>query len=192
MKSKLEIRLLSYFLLIVFAVVLIAIEFYFELDFEYGLQLCKQALNVDGEQASTPTLKQLRNKILIMFMILSIVVAIVLVMFLRIIANPLSKMATVAKCINEGDLSQTVIIEHQDEIGEVGIAINDLASNLQEVATFTASTANESLETLKQLRILANDDEELIQHINAIEQNLLSMSSFVNSFTLLDTDLPNA
>ena len=190
MKSKLEIRLMSYFLLIAFAVVLIAIEFYFELDLEYGLQLCMQAL--DGEQSSTPPLEQLRKKILIMFIILSIVVAIVLSMFIKIIANPLSKMAAVAKHINEGDLSQTVIIEHHDEIGEVGIAINDLASNLQEVATFTAATADESLERLKQLRILVGGDKELIQHIDAIEQNLLSMSSFVNTFTLLDTKLPDA
>jgi methyl-accepting chemotaxis protein len=192
MNSKLESRLLNYFLLIAFAAILIGIEFYFEMDAEHGQNICSDPARQQADLSIINPLDSLRNKILIMFMVLSIVVAIVLTMFIRNITAPLSKMALVARHINEGDLSQTVSIDNHDEIGEVGIAINELASNLQEVATFTSATANETLESIKHLQGLVVDNPEIAKTIDHIRNNLLSMSSFVNSFKLLDTKLSNA
>ncbi|MCK5603064.1 HAMP domain-containing protein [Candidatus Pacearchaeota archaeon] len=192
MNSRLEARLLNYFLLIAFAVILIGIEFYFEMDAEHGLHICGNSEHHDANQDTTNPLSNLRNKILIMFLVLSIVVAIVLTMFIQNIATPLCKMALVARRINDGDLSQTVNIDNNDEIGEVGIAINELASNLQEVATFTSSATRETLEKINILKELAPDNQESIEAINHIEKKLLSMKSFADSFTLLDTELSNA
>lgn len=192
MNSKLEIRLLNYFLLIAFAAMLIGIEFYFEMDTEYGQQLFSGITFEQSSQNVDNPLEDLRNKILVMFFILSIVVAIVLTMFVKNIAIPLCNMAIVAKQINEGDLSQTVKIESHDEIGEVGIAINELASNLQEVASFTSITANETLQGIKKMKELVADNPEFAATLDHIESNLLSMSSFVNSFNLFDTELSNA
>lgn len=184
MNSKLELRLLNYFLLIAFATILIGIEFYFELDNEYGQQVYNN---------TTLPLDNLRNKILIMFVVLSIVVAIVMTMFIKNITSPLCKMAVVARHINEGDLTQSVIIDNQDEIGEVGIAINELANNLHEVAAFTSATANESLASLMRLQELAiADNPEIATTISSIENNLLSMKNFVSAFKLIDTDITNA
>lgn len=192
MNSRLEIRLLNYFLLIAFAVILIGIEFYFEMSAEHGQHICTNlALDNVGHNTGNP-LDNLRNKILIMFLVLSIVVAIVLTMFIKNITAPLCKMALVARHINEGDLSQTVSIDNNDEIGEVGIAINELASNLQEVATFTSTTTNEALENIKHLQELAADNPELIVAIDCVEKKLLAINSFANSFTFLDTELSNA
>jgi methyl-accepting chemotaxis protein len=127
-----------------------------------------------------------------MFLVLSIVVAIVLTMFIKNITTPLCKMVMVARHINDGDLSQTVSIDNNDEIGEVGIAINELASNLQEVATFTSTTTNEILEKIKHLQELAVDSPEIVKTIDHVEKNLLSMKGFANSFKFLDTELSNA
>ena len=191
MHSKLEARLLNYFLLIAFAAILIGIEFYFEMDFALGQEICSNPeIQSPGQDELNP-LENLRNKILIMFLLLSIVAAIVLTMFIKNIAMPLCNMALVAKQINEGDLSQTVAIESHDEIGEVGIAINDLASNLQEVASYTSVTASESLESIRKLQGLVADDPEIAKTIHEIEQNLVSMRGFVDSFKLLDTELSN-
>ncbi|MDH5355177.1 MAG: HAMP domain-containing protein [Gammaproteobacteria bacterium] len=183
MNSKLEFRLLNYFLLIAFATILIGIEFYFELGSKQGQQI---------DYSTTQPLDNLRNKILIMFAVLSIVVAIVLTMFIKNITSPLCKMAIVARHINEGDLTQSVVIDNHDEIGEVGLAINELANNLHEVASFTSATANETLVNLKHLQGLVADNPEIATTINSIENNLLSIKSFVNSFKLLDTDITNA
>lgn len=184
MKSKLEIRLISYFLLIAFAVMLIAVEFYFEMDHAYGQDLCLHA--------SDHPLEHLRDKLLIMFVVLSIVIAIVLTMFIKIIASPLAKMATVAKQINDGDLSQSVTIESQDEIGEVGLAINDLASNLQELSAFTAHQTQEALDEIKHLQAIVSDDPKIQQTINQIEDSIQSIHGFVSTFTLLNTEIADA
>ena len=192
MNSRLESRLLNYFMLIAFAAILIGIEFYFEMDARHGQHICSNPAHQQANQDTINPLDNLRNKILIMFMVLSMVVAIVLTMFIKNITTPLSKMALVARHINEGDLSQTVSIDNHDEIGEVGIAINELASNLQEVATFTSVTANETLENIKYLQEFVADNPELSKIIDHVEKNLLSMSGFVNSFKFLDTELSNA
>jgi methyl-accepting chemotaxis protein len=192
MNSKLESRLLNYFLLIAFAVILIGIEFYFEMNAEHGQHICSNPAHHEADQNIINPLDNLRNKILIMFLVLSIVVAIVLTMFIKNITTPLCKMVMVARHINDGDLSQTVSIDNNDEIGEVGIAINELASNLQEVATFTSTTTNEILEKIKHLQELAVDSPEIVKAIDHVEKNLLSMKGFANSFKFLDTELSNA
>ncbi len=174
MNSRLELRLLNYFLLIAFASVLIGIEFYFELDDEQG------------------RLENLRNKIFIMFLVLSIVVAIVLTMFIKNITSPLCKMAVVARRINEGDLTQNVTIDNHDEIGEVGLAINELTNNLHEVAAFTSAMTNETLEGLRQLQELIASNSETAETISSLENGLLSMTNFIDTFKLLDTDITNA
>ncbi len=189
MISRLESRLLNYFLLIAFATILIGVEFYFEMDTENGQQLCSTTMQELTDNDLSNPLSNLRNKIFIMFVVLSVVVAIVLTMFIRNITSPLSKMAAVARHINAGDLSQIVDIDSHDEIGEVGNAINELASNLQEVASFTATTTREAHGSLKCLKRSLADNPEISATIDNIENNLLSMSNFVNSFKLLDTDI---
>lgn len=207
MTGKLEIRLLNYFLLIALAALMIGIEFFFEMSREdLNAQICQpppqtqpfqaQSLQTQSVQqqsfnGSEPMpLRPFRNKIVIMFAVLMIVVAIVLMMFIKNITNPLQKMANVARRINDGDLSQIVPVESGDEIGQVGTAINELTSNLQEVATFTTTTANQALEKIKafgdgqepKTSLTAND-------INEIRENLDTLLSFVEGFTLLHTEV---
>lgn len=186
--SKLESRMLNYFMLIAVAAILIGIEFYFELSASHGAEICTLNSTID----SFNPLESIRTKIMVMFALLSVVIAIVLIMFMKNITLPLSKMVEVAKHINEGDLSQTIELDNHDEIGEVGSAINELASNLQEVATFTSLTATEAIDKIQTLKKMNADDSELQKTINDIEQNLESMSSFVNSFKLFGTEVNNA
>ena len=190
--SKLELRMLNYFMLIAFAAILIGIEFYFELSASHGKEICTVHSSQEHMQNDFNPLDSLRTKIMVMFALLSVVIAIVLIMFMKEITLPLCNMVEVAKHINEGDLSQTIKIDSNDEISEVGTAINELASNLQEVATFTSLTATEAIDKIQTLKKMNSDNSELNKIINDIEQNLESMSSFVNSFKLLDTEVNNA
>ena len=184
--SKLELRMLNYFMLIAFAAILIGIEFYFELNTSHSQQICSMQMD------HVNPLDNIRTKILVMFALLSVVIAIVLIMFMKNITIPLSKMVEVSRHINEGDLSQTIKIDNHDEISQVGDAINELASNLQEVATFTSLTANEAIDKIQSLKNINTDNPEIKKIINEIEQNLDSMSNFVNSFKLFDSESQNA
>ena len=197
MNEKLVIRLLNYFLLIAFAAMLIGVEFYFELtDAGLNQKICAAidqstvsvipSINADS---SPLPLTELRNKIVIMFGVLTLVVAIVMMMFIKNITMPLCKMADVAQRINEGDLSQIVPIETNDEIGQVGVAINELTSNLQEVASFTAMTSAETLAKINALSDTLKTKSPSVEEINDIKQSLESLAQFVNSFELLQTDI---
>ena len=185
MARRLEIRLLHYFALITLAAIMIGVEFYFEMNRpDLQAEICQVA--AQGEPDGNDGLAHLRNKIVIMFGVLTLVVAIVLMMFIKNITTPLLKMVTVAKLINEGDLSQVIQVESNDEIGQVGNTINDLTSNIQEVAAFTSVSAGEALEQLAVLQErLASGDEVSPEELIEIRMSLASLKDFVDSFKLL-------
>lgn len=197
MNEKLVLRLLNYFFLIAFAAMLIGVEFFFELnDADLNQEICLVAEpttnnilpGVDSDSSALP-LTKLRNKIVTMFGVLTLVVAIVMMMFIKNITMPLCKMADVAQRINQGDLSQIVPIETNDEIGQVGVAINELTSNLQEVASYTAMTSAETLAKINALNITLKSGQPSAEEINDIKHSLESLIQFVNSFELLQTDI---
>ena len=128
---------------------------------------------------------------MVMFGLLSVVIAIVLFMFMQNITIPVSKMVNIAKHINEGDLSQSIELDKNDEISEVGNAINELTSNLQEVASFTSLTASEAIEKIQLLKAGNIDKTDENRIINEIEQNMKSLNNFVNTFNLLKTEVKN-
>lgn len=198
MKNKLVIRLINYFLLIAMAAVMIGIEFYFEMQSdELNLKICDTSFQADTnvniesiKESISPALSNLRNKIVIMFGVLTIVVAIVMTMFIKNITMPLQKMADVAKSINEGDLSQIIEIDSQDEIGMVGTAINELTSNLQEATAFTCVTATEVLKLITSLESDLNERPDLsFKEIEEMKLKLQSLIEFADSFQLLHTEI---
>jgi len=190
---RLETRLLHYFLLITFAAILIGVEFYFEMS-RSGLwrEICEPALAscphldaVIDQQSDAHSLGRLRNKIVIMFGVLTLVVAIVLMMFIKNITTPLQRMVNVVNKINQGDLSQEIEVQSKDEIGQVGATINELATNLQEVAAFTTTTTRDVLEKLDAyLETREGTAEGTPPQLEEIRDDLTSLLGFVESFKL--------
>ena len=194
--KKLELSLLNYFLLIAIAAVMIGIEFYFEMS-KAGLtqDICTSqtaiSKTIDPEMEElSPALSNLRNKIVVMFGVLTFVVAIVIMMFVKNITRPLQRTLDTAKLINDGDLSQVIRIEAHDEVGQLGIVINELTSNFQEIATSTSAMINaieSRLDTLSES--LADSNPDNTEQITMIRQELDALHSFVDSFNLLQTDI---
>ena len=58
---------------------------------------------------------------------------IVLTMFIKNITEPLQHMIEVSREISSGDLSQTIKIDSNNELSELGNVINEMSSNLQEM-----------------------------------------------------------
>ena len=200
MTIKLETRLAQYFLLIVVAALMIGAEFYFEMGRpELRDEICyisdqhvvikDDVMPVQESNSSRTSISDLRNKVLIMFGLLLVVIGIVMTMFMKIITMPLVKMAESAKLINAGDLSQIVAIEHDDEIGMVGKAINELTSNLQETATFSSSTSREIKKKFDAMsKKIAQKQLPDEREINEIRESLKIIIEFSDSFTLLGPD----
>ena len=194
--QKLELCLLNYFLLIAIAAMMIGVEFYFEMD-KPGLrqQICTSATAITegmetdlGEESSV--LSNLRNKIVVMFGVLTIVVAIVMMMFVKNITRPLLRTLNTAKLINDGDLSQVIKVEAYDEVGQLGMVINDLTSNFQEIATSTTVLINAIESRLDTLSIsLADSAPESAEQITLIRQDIDALRTFIESFNLLQTDI---
>ena len=203
MKRGLERELLAYFLLIVVAALMIGVEFTFEMsrsdlkeEIWREVSLSNGALPLENQDANSfaPLLK-LRTKVVVMFGVLTLVVAIVLLMFVRNITMPLQKMVDAAKHINDGDLSQVIEIETDNEIGQLGMAINELTSNLQEVSAFTHSSCKHMLEALDLIKISKPGQKETAAaHTGAfdvLEKEISSLRSFIEEFKLLKTDIIN-
>ncbi len=190
MIGKLEIKMMNYFLLIAIAAILIGFEFYLQLsDTSYLQSLYADYLAGTAKESIEdfpPAIAHLRNKIFIMFVVLSAVAAIVMLMFIKNITLPLGKMITISKSINQGDLSHYIEVEQNDEIGELGQAINELTSNFQELASLTMASCekldeslNAALERLQQGRPATMDELQAMRHeIDMLQQ-------FLNEITLL-------
>lgn len=201
MKRGLERKLLAYFLLIVMAALMIGVEFTFEMSSsdlkeeiwrEFSLSSKTIAYDNLDKNSFAPLLK-LRTKVVVMFGVLTLVVAIVLLMFVRNITMPLQKMVDAAKHINDGDLSQVIEIETDNEIGQLGMAINELTSNLQEVSAFTHSSCEHMLEALDLIRASKPGQKETaaahVEAFDVLEKEISSLSSFIEEFKLLKTDI---
>ena len=198
---KLELCLLNYFLLIAIAAMMIGVEFYFEMS-KPGLkqEICSNSIalteSAETETAGTnriaasSSLTGLRNKITIMFGVLTIVVAIVMMMFVKNITRPLQRTLATARLINDGDLSQVITIEAHDEVGQLGIVINELTSNFQEIASSTLAMINAIESRIESLSSsLADENTEGAEQITRIKQELNALHVFIDAFNLLQTDI---
>ncbi len=196
----LEVRLLTYFMLIVVAALMIGLEFVMEMN---GDELKQQLWTSIGQpqgqlayaQADASVfapLADFRDKIVVMFAVLTLVTAIVLIMFMSNITAPLQKMVDTARQINEGDLSQVLEVQTRDEIGELGKAINELTSNLQELAAI-AKHAGEAMASgvaavkgdVAGLAVSNACQERLL----ALDQEARSLVEVIDSFQLLETQV---
>lgn len=198
MKRGLELKLLNYFLLITLAALMIGVEFVFELndptirhEIFHNVEQAILTMNADSiDDLTFAPLLHLRNKIVIMFGVFTVVVAIVLMMFIRNITTPLQRMVNVAKDINDGDLSQIIPIESGDEIGHLGLAINELTSNLQEITAFSYLSSEKMINELNELKTELNQTfPALVPQIVSLEKQARSLNEFAGAFELLKIDL---
>jgi methyl-accepting chemotaxis protein len=136
--TTLQRTMIIYFLLIGFASMLVGIEFW--ADFRGGALKSEIWRNLDQyenhqitrEQVLAP-IDRLRSKAILMVVIIMVVMLIVLTMFIKNITEPLQHMIQLSRKISAGDLSQTVRVDANNELADLGHVINEMASNLQEI-----------------------------------------------------------
>lgn len=191
-RNTLERQMLTYFGLIAAASLLITVEFVWAIQTARGeAEVLVQApvAAVSGAQAMVSALGALRNKALIMCVVQAVVTLIVLVMLIRRITGPLQGMVEQARLICEGDLSRTVNVRRQDEIGLLGDTINGLTSNIQETVAFGLSTESSLRPVLEELRIRTGSDPICKERLDEIDARLAGFRDILEGFKLFPAPL---
>lgn len=183
-RYTLQRTMIIYFLLIGFAALLLGVEFVSE---TYSSELRGAWLtNIEkivGQTIDSPDifqpLDQLRYKAVLMICIIMSVVVIILMMFIKNITGPLQHMIEKSNEISQGDLSQTIHIDANNELADLGDVINEMSSNLQEIIHFSLNTCVSGSK-------LINDTTTLLDHSSLTAKELLASK---NRLAELDTEL---
>jgi methyl-accepting chemotaxis protein len=181
-RYTLQRTMIIYFLLIGFATLLLGVEF---INDTYSPKLRGAWLSnierVVGQEIDSPEifipLDQLRNKAILLICIIMSVVVIVLMMFIKNITGPLQHMIEKTNEISKGDLSQTISIDANNELAELGMVINEMSSNLQEIIHFSLNTCVSGHQLISDTTSLLNHNEPNPKEIHTIKEKLNSLDT---------------
>ena len=199
-RYTLQRTMIIYFLLIGFAALLLGVEFIADTcSSELREAWLTNIEEIVGQTISSPDifqpLEQLRYKVILMICIIMAVVVIVLMMFIKNITGPLQHMIEKSSEISQGDLSQTILIDANNELADLGNVINEMSSNLQEIIHFSRNTCVSGKELLTDASTLLNHNslnpEELIitrNKLAELDTELETLQNIVDCFKFYSID----
>ncbi len=186
--------MIIYFLLIGFASLLVGVEFI--ADTQSG-ELKETLLDnfskyanreINADTVFVPIVK-LRNKAILMVAIILVVMIIILTMFIKNITEPLQHMIEVSRKISKGDLSQTVAINSQNELAQLGNVINEMSSNLQEITLLSQNLCEsgqafttKAMNLLNQADIGADNIARLKEEVEVLESEVSMLTEVIEYF----------
>jgi methyl-accepting chemotaxis protein len=201
-KSRYSIQrtMIIYFLLIGFASILVGIEFL--ADFHGGdlkNEIWENIERAEGHPIDQSVIfapiDRMRSKAILMVGIIMVVMLIVLTMFIRHITEPLQHMIGLSEKISAGDLSQTIRIDADNELAELGRVINEMASNLQEIILLSNGLCDNgeqhienALKQLDQKKPDAHQVNSARQSVHRLKLELDTLREFVACFKFYTVD----
>ena len=193
-KHSLQRTMIIYFLLIGFASLLVGVEFIVD---THGHEL-KDELVLNYEKYSKKEIEtddifipieKLRNKAILMIIIIMAVMIIVLTMFIKNITEPLQHMIEVSREMSSGDLSQTIKIHSDNELSELGNVINEMSSNLQEIILLSKTMCSSGENFYTQVSDILNQQSlnpeqiaKVWKEIKKLKLNLDLVKEFIDYF----------
>ena len=97
---------------------------------------------------------------IIMYLAVSIFLAIVGLLVIKEVFDRLTSVTTAAKFIAAGDMSQNLEVRHNDEVGELGNILNQLTqrirNNMEELKDYSEKTTQINIEIQKKIIVLSN------------------------------------
>lgn len=165
-----------YFLLIGFAALFVGVEFIAETHGKeirqaFLARVADHAPPMPQEEILQP-LNHLRDKAVLVIAIILVVILIVMTMFMKHITEPLQHMITAARQISAGDLSQTIRIDGNNELAELGGVINEMASNLQEIIHMSRNTCASGQAFLADMAVALDQPEVTGDNLSGIHQRM--------------------
>ena len=176
--------MITYFLLIGFASLLVGVEFLIdthgpELKEKLASNFKKNSMNQMGTDEVFDPIEKLRNKALMMIAVIMAVMIIVLTMFIKNITEPLQHMIESSKEISKGDLSQTIRVQSKNELAELGNVINEMATNLQEIILLSRNMCSAGNEYIRKTSSILNHQKLSQDNIDKIGKELLHLKNEV-------------
>ncbi|BBO87185.1 HAMP domain-containing protein [Desulfosarcina ovata] len=197
---SLQRTMIIYILLIGFAALLVAAEFVVDTH----SSALKKALGQNFQRYASGQLSQddvydplvrIRNKAMMMVGVILAVVVIVLTMFIKTITEPLQHLIEVSKAINTGDLSGTAGIDTRNELSQLSAAIDDMATNLQEIVMLSRSVCDSAGHvTGSTLALFDKEDftpeavQPMKRQLVRLESEMLTLSQAIECFKLYSVD----
>lgn len=199
-KYSLQRTMIIYFLLIGFASVLVGVEFL--ADFHRGAlkEEIWQNMQAFGhaeqhQEAIFAPIDRMRSKAVLMVGIIMLVMIIVLTMFIKNITEPLQHMIQLSEKISSGDLSQTVRIDANNELAELGNVINEMASNLQEIILLSQRMCSggkryvhETLDYLNDEPLTKENTAKMKEAVTKIKEDLVMLEEVIAYFSFYSVD----
>jgi HAMP domain-containing protein len=199
-RYSLQRTMIIYFLLIGFASMLVGIEFL--ADFHGGAlkdEIWNNISRFNSDQIVREDIfapiDRMRSKALLMVAIIMVVMLIVLTMFIKNITEPLQHMIGLSEKISSGDLSQTIRVEADNELAQLGRVINEMSSNLQEIILLSQGVCNNGEvhieNALRQLKRNISSDpciEKIKVPIESLKSELGTLEEFVTCFKFYSLD----
>jgi methyl-accepting chemotaxis protein len=202
--SNFRRRLLIYFYLVVFLSLAVGVELVFEIGSRRVAHQISESITSQLNKAQrsqfemervTKVLQRLQYRLVLIIAIVFILVIATMILFIRNIVEPLDMMAKAAARIADGHLNETVPIRNNDEIGEIGELINDLAINLQEILLHTWNSADQNITLLDNMYTIICAQKEscksrqLEEDIEFVRQDIESLKEMVKAFDFYNVEL---
>jgi methyl-accepting chemotaxis protein len=224
--SRLKKKLLLYFLLIAIVSISVSAEIILEvsspiLEKNIKANLYTQ-LEKSGLKESIPEIKEklndrniigpiyeLRNRMILFLLFVSASIIASFILFTKDIVSPMDKIVEATKKLAEGDLTVTVPVMTEDEIGLIAKLINDMNKNLSEMINqvrnelnkhkFTLIDAHNSIsqiltdkhndKILKEKKMRVREFKDIITHrqnviksLTSIIDDLSELQQFLNMY----------
>ncbi len=198
---SLQRTMIIYILLIGFAALLVASEFVLE---THSTSLKQQLSDnfqryANGDLAREriyDPLVRMRNKAMMMVGVILAVVVIVLTMFIKTITEPLQHMVSVSKAIGAGDLSRTARVETRNELAQLSAAIDDMATNLQEIIMLSRAVCTSADRVTQNTSALVADAavapcdaESMAAQLAGLSSELVTLGQVIDCFKLYSVDM---
>ncbi|MCK5872676.1 MAG: HAMP domain-containing protein [Methylococcales bacterium] len=199
-KDNLQRTMIMYFMLIVCAALLVTVEFVFDVQSidlkNILLENFKKLANGDITKLDVfEPLVILRNKAMLMIGIIMFVTIIVLTMLIKNITGPLQHMIDLSKQISDGDLTQTINIDSNNELSQLGGVINEMSTNLQEVTMISKNMSDTGERCISHVRELLTEDvthsektAEILSELEQLQDDFETLKFFTECFQLKGLD----
>lgn len=96
---------------------------------------------------------QINFSIILFASVLIFVIIFMILTMQRIVINPLKKIASAVKIITDGDLNRQVEVKSRDEIGQLGVAFNEMTKKLSESYTSLSNEKSRLIASINSLKI---------------------------------------
>lgn len=99
----------------------------------------------------------------------------------RHIANPLQKVQEVIEAVADGDLTKTVVVKSQDEVGRVAAALNTTIESIRNAMSLVSATTSQMAGTSEQMAAASQEVSASVEEVASTTNQFSSTLDLMNA-----------